>query len=105
MKASKHARQWQRAIQKQVVKSDKQRRPKKKADQAMQAGVRLYPEPPFPRQHQARLGSEAELNPPHLYDAPFYSGSRKLAEKVALVNGGDSDKEAQDASKLALIHQ
>jgi NAD(P)-dependent dehydrogenase (short-subunit alcohol dehydrogenase family) len=89
MKASKHARQRQRAIQKQVVEADKQR-PKKKANQAMHAGARLYPEPPFPRQHQAKPGSGAELSPQPLYDALFYSGSRKLAGKVALVTGGDS---------------
>ena len=30
------------------------------------------------------------LNPPPLYDAPYYLGSRKLERKVALVTGADS---------------
>ena len=45
------------------------------------------PAPPFPRQHQRKPGSEAALNPPPLYDAPFYLGSKKLADKVALITG------------------
>ncbi len=57
---------------------------------AMQAGARRYPEPPFPEQHQAKPGIEAELNPPPMYDAPFYKGSEKLKGKVALITGGDS---------------
>jgi len=87
--ASKHAVRRQRAIQKQVARADK-KRPKIKPSQAMQAGARRYPAPPFPRQHQPKPGSEATLNPLPLYDAPFYVGSRKLAEKVALITGGDS---------------
>ena len=56
----------------------------------MQTGARAYPEPPFPRQHQRKPGREARLNPPPLYDAPFYLGSRKLENKIALITGGDS---------------
>jgi NAD(P)-dependent dehydrogenase (short-subunit alcohol dehydrogenase family) len=87
--ASEHAAHRQRAIQKQVASADK-KRPKRKANRAMQAGARPYPAPPFPRQHQPKPGSEAKLNPPPLYDAPFYMGSKKLAERVALITGGDS---------------
>ena len=87
--AAKRAGQKQRAIQKQVGKADRTR-PQKEANHAMQAGARRYPEPPFPAQHQAKPGSEASLNPPPMYDAPFYIGSKKLAEKVALITGGDS---------------
>jgi NAD(P)-dependent dehydrogenase (short-subunit alcohol dehydrogenase family) len=87
--AAKRAAQKQRAIQKQVGKADR-KRPKQEAQQAMQAGARRYPEPPFPPQHQAKPGSEATLNPAPLYDAPFYIGSKKLAERVALITGGDS---------------
>jgi NAD(P)-dependent dehydrogenase (short-subunit alcohol dehydrogenase family) len=86
---SKQSARRQRAIQKQVARADK-KHPKKEVNQAMQAGARPYPAPPFPRQHQAKPGSEATLHPPPLYDAPFYLGSRKLAQKVALITGGDS---------------
>jgi NAD(P)-dependent dehydrogenase (short-subunit alcohol dehydrogenase family) len=56
----------------------------------MQAGARLYPAPPFPKQHQRKPGSEAALDPAPLYDAPYYLGSKKLQNKVAIVTGGDS---------------
>ena len=56
----------------------------------MQAGARLYPQPPFPKQHQSKPGSEASLNPSPMYDAPFYRGSDKLKDKVAIVTGADS---------------
>jgi NAD(P)-dependent dehydrogenase (short-subunit alcohol dehydrogenase family) len=78
-----------RAIQKQVAGADK-RAPKRKADGAMQAGARAYPEPPMPKQHQPKPGHEARLDPPPLYDAPYYQGSGKLRDKVAIVTGGDS---------------
>src|SRR5437762_3698382 len=87
--ASQNAPQRQRAIQKQVAGAD-EAHPKAESKQAMQAGARRYPAPPFPRQHQRKPGSEAALNPPPLYDAPFYLGSKKLANKVALITGGDS---------------
>jgi len=56
----------------------------------MQAGARKYPAPPFPKQHQSKPGSEAALSPAPLYDAPFYLGSQKLQDKVALITGADS---------------
>jgi NAD(P)-dependent dehydrogenase (short-subunit alcohol dehydrogenase family) len=56
----------------------------------MQAGARLYPQPPFPKQHQAKPGSEARLEPAPMYDAPYYRGSDKLRNKVAIVTGADS---------------
>ena len=56
----------------------------------MQAGARKYPEPPFPKQHNAKPGKESLLKPQPLYDAPFYRGSGKLEGKVALITGGDS---------------
>ena len=76
-------------IQKQVARAER-KHPKEKAELAMQAGAREYPSPPFPKQHQSKPGSEAHLNPAPLYDAPFYLGSRKLENKVALITGGDS---------------
>jgi NAD(P)-dependent dehydrogenase (short-subunit alcohol dehydrogenase family) len=62
----------------------------KKQEGAVQAGARPYPEPPFPKQHQAKPGEESKLDPAPMYDAPFYKGSEKLKDKVALVTGGDS---------------
>lgn len=56
----------------------------------MQAGARRYPEPPFPKQHQAKPGHETAVDPRPLYDAPYYLGSKKLDGKVAIVTGGDS---------------
>jgi len=79
----------QRRIQDQVAKADKAR-PKEKPKQAMQAGARPYPAPPFPKQHQRKPGSESDLDPAPMYDAPFYLGSRKLDNKIALITGGDS---------------
>lgn len=87
-KATRTARSH-RSIQKQVARADRQR-PKQQAQHAMQAGARKYPEPPLPRQHQAKPGIEANLNPPPMYDAPYYRGSGKLQDKVALITGGDS---------------
>lgn len=57
---------------------------------AMQAGARKYPVPPFPEHHQAKPGQEHRLDPEPLYDAPFYKGSGKLQDKVALITGADS---------------
>src|SRR5690349_693925 len=86
---SAHAPRRQRSIQKQVAKAD-EARPKQESRQAMQAGARKYPAPPFPKQHQGKPGSESRLDPAPLYDAPFYQGSGKLHKKVALITGGDS---------------
>lgn len=57
---------------------------------AMQAGVRRYPEPPLPRQHLKKPGRESDLELVPMYEAPFYRGSEKLKNKVALITGGDS---------------
>ncbi|HEY5808815.1 MAG TPA: SDR family oxidoreductase [Povalibacter sp.] len=57
---------------------------------AAQTGARHYPEPPFPEQHLPKPGEEARLDPEPMYDAPFYKGSEKLLDKVALITGGDS---------------
>lgn len=56
----------------------------------MQVGARRYPEPPLPRQHERKPGAESALDPPPMYDAPFYFGSSKLFGKVALITGADS---------------
>jgi NAD(P)-dependent dehydrogenase (short-subunit alcohol dehydrogenase family) len=85
---SKTARTHRR-IQRQVARADR-KRPREKVEAAMQAGARIYPVPPFPRQHLPKPGQEAVLDPAPLYDAPFWQGSGKLRDKVALITGGDS---------------
>jgi NAD(P)-dependent dehydrogenase (short-subunit alcohol dehydrogenase family) len=79
----------QRNIQRQVTRSGKLH-PVRETRRAMQAGARPYPEPPMPRQRQAKPGQEARLRPEPMYDAPFYRGSGKLNGKVALITGADS---------------
>jgi NAD(P)-dependent dehydrogenase (short-subunit alcohol dehydrogenase family) len=80
-----------RALQAKTDAKD-QSAAKKKDEEggAMQAGARKYPEPPLPKQHQTKPGIEAKLDPPPMYDAPFYKGSEKLLGKVAIITGGDS---------------
>ena len=84
----------QRRIQDQVEQADRRAQEEKsfkpKNRGAMQAGARRYPEPPFPKQHQEKPGSEADLALKPMYDAPYYQGSGKLKDKVAVVTGGDS---------------
>lgn len=79
----------QRDIQKKVDKDDRGKTKEKKPG-AMQAGARKYPEPPFPKQHHPKPGEEWKIEPPPMYDAPFWIGSKKLDGKVALITGGDS---------------
>ena len=43
----------------------------------------------FPAQHLKKSGSEAELEPAPMYQAPGYEGSHKLQDMVALITGGD----------------
>ena len=79
----------ERAIQKPIDAKDARGQPDK-PEGAVQAGARLYPEPPFPKQHQRKPGDEAALDPAPLYDAPFWKGSGKLEGFAALITGGDS---------------
>lgn len=73
-----------------TVEGDNKHRPSNGDDFAMQAGARRYPEPPFPKQHQAKPGKERKLDPSPMYEAPYYQGSNKLLGKVAIITGGDS---------------
>jgi hypothetical protein len=79
-------------IQRKIDRSDKAAANKqKKIDAgAMQAGGRVYPVPPLPGQHLQKPGHEADLDLQPMYDAPYYKGSEKLLDKVALITGGDS---------------
>ncbi|HWB27552.1 MAG TPA: SDR family oxidoreductase [Chitinophagaceae bacterium] len=79
----------QQKIHAQVAASD-QKQPAKEKEQAMQAGARVYPGPPLPKQHLTKPGKEASLEPKPMYDAPYYKGSEKLLDKAAIITGGDS---------------
>jgi NAD(P)-dependent dehydrogenase (short-subunit alcohol dehydrogenase family) len=79
----------QRAIQKKIDRVDRSHQHKGHMH-AMQAGARQYPEPELPGQHLRKPGREDELKLQPMYDAPFYRGSEKLVDKVALITGGDS---------------
>ena len=86
----------QRAIQARVDEKDKKKaRGKAKQNgngkpRAMQAGARRYPEPEMPAQHLKKPGKQSALELQPMYDAPYYRGSGKLQDMVAIVTGGDS---------------
>jgi hypothetical protein len=83
--AAKH-----REIQRDVDAKDKSKGNGDGKDHAMQAGARVYPEPPMPAQHLQKPGKEADLNLQPMYDAPYYKGSGKLEGMTAIITGGDS---------------
>jgi NAD(P)-dependent dehydrogenase (short-subunit alcohol dehydrogenase family) len=59
-------------------------------ERAQQPSTMKEPAPPYPAQHQAHPGLEAELEPRPRYEAPAYKPAGKLERKAALVTGGDS---------------
>lgn len=79
----------QRRIQDEVARADAAA-PKEERSFAVQAGARAYPEPPLPAQHLDKPGLEADLALQPMWDAPYYRGSGKLQDRVAIVTGGDS---------------
>ena len=44
----------------------------------------------MPAQHQPHPGLEKDIEPRPQYEAPNYKGSEKLADKAAIITGGDS---------------
>jgi NAD(P)-dependent dehydrogenase (short-subunit alcohol dehydrogenase family) len=86
---AEHTAKAQRGIQKKAERKETSSNDADKS-KAMQAGARIYPVPPLPKQHQAKPGVEAKLDPAPMYDAPYYKGSEKLKDKVALITGADS---------------
>ncbi|EKS41471.1 SDR family oxidoreductase [Afipia broomeae] len=83
-----HTAGEEREIQARIDAAEE--RAKKPDDSAPQTGARRYPVPPLPKQHQTKPGSEADLDPLPMFDAPYYIGSEKLKRKVAIITGGDS---------------
>jgi|SRR5665648_51707 len=87
---AKRTAEKQREIQRRVDQSNKERQESELEAEPMQAGARIYPVPPLPRQHLKKPGLEADLDLQPMYDAPYYKGSDKLLDMVALITGGDS---------------
>lgn len=79
----------QRKLQEQVMQKQKEK-PEKKESKAMQAGARKYPEPPVDKQHLKKPGKEKNLDVQPMFDAPYYKGSEKLKDMVAVITGADS---------------
>jgi FlaA1/EpsC-like NDP-sugar epimerase len=81
----------QRKVQREIDAAEKKTSSsKKKSEKAIQAGARKHHENPMPKQHQAKPGIEAKLDPRPQFRNPEYRGSGKLDGKVALITGGDS---------------
>jgi NAD(P)-dependent dehydrogenase (short-subunit alcohol dehydrogenase family) len=81
----------ERAIQREVEAKEERSFKGDGGDEAPpQTGARPYPVPPLPDQHLEKPGLEADLELKPMWDAPYYKGSGKLQDKVALITGADS---------------
>ncbi len=80
----------QRAIQASQDAADARTPKKSPSPKAVQAGARVQPATPLPRQHLRKPGREADMALQPNFLAPAYEGSHKLRGKVALITGGDS---------------
>ena len=87
---AKRAAQQERNIQQETDAREERSFQAPEDDRPMQAGAREYPAPPLPEQHLKKPGLEADLQLRPMWDAPFYKGSGKLEDKVALITGADS---------------
>src|SRR4051812_17628647 len=85
---AEQAKRQEQDIQADLEAREADKRPQE--DKVIQTGARPYPVPPFPEQHQSKPGIEAEIEPRPMYDAPYWKGSGKLQDKVALITGADS---------------
>ena len=78
----------QKAIQQQQDQKDASKK-KAGSEEAVQTGID-EPAPPFPRQHLAKPGIEAEMELKPRFMAEQYKGSGKLEGQAAIVTGADS---------------
>lgn len=78
-----------RKVQQEVRDGGKEKNAKS-PEKIPQTGARKYPAPPLPDESLDKPGHESELDLQPMFDAPYYKGSEKLKDKVAIITGGDS---------------